>query len=86
MKPIEEFAIGLQREIEKEEGIKFRVVENQVLKYHNKKWKWWDCIFRCKEVKNYMILYSQKEYIDSKGKVQDSLKNELRDGTFENIP
>jgi type III restriction enzyme len=82
----EEFAIGLQREIEKEEGIKFGVITkhefaNVTIKNENGEVAYLGADMS-EKLYNYL---HQKEYIDSKGKVQDNLKNELRDGSF-NVP
>ncbi|MFW3341839.1 type III restriction-modification system endonuclease [Aliarcobacter butzleri] len=79
----EEFAIGLQREIEKEEGIKFGVIEKHEFSNITIKNENGEIIYLgAKESEKLYDYLHQKEYIDSKGKVQDSLKNELRDGSF----
>ena len=80
----EDFAIGLQREIEKEEGIKFGVIEKHEFSNITIKNENGEIVYLgAKESEKLYDYLHQKEYIDSKGKVQDSLKNELRDGTFE---
>jgi type III restriction enzyme len=79
----EEFAIGLQREIEKEEGIKFGVIEKHEFSNITRKNENGEIVYLgAKESEKLYDYLHQKEYIDSKGKVQDSLKNELRDGSF----
>ena len=79
----EEFAIGLQREIEKEEGIKFGVIEKHEFSNITIKNENGEIVYLgAKESEKLYDYLHQKEYIDSKGKVQDSLKNELRDGSF----
>lgn len=79
----EDFAIGLQREIEKEEGIKFGVIEKHEFSNITIKNKNGEIVYLgAKESEKLYDYLHQKEYIDSKGKVQNSLKNELRDGSF----
>ena len=79
----EDFAIGLQREIEKEEGIKFGVIEKHEFSNITRKNENGEIVYLgAKESEKLYDYLHQKEYIDSKGKVQDSLKNELRDGSF----
>jgi type III restriction enzyme len=79
----EDFAIGLQREIEKEEGIKFGVIEKHEFSNITIKNENGEIVYLgAKESEKLYDYLHQKEYIDSKGKVQDSLKNELRDGSF----
>lgn len=80
----EEFAIGLQREMEKEEGIKFGIIEKHEFSNITIKNVNGEIVYLgAKESEKLYDYLHQKKYIDSKGKVQDSLKNELRDGTFE---
>lgn len=79
----EDFAIGLQREIEKEEGIKFGVIEKHEFSNITVKNENGEIVYLgAKESEKLYDYLHQKEYIDSKGKVQDTLKNELRDGSF----
>ncbi len=76
----EKFAEELQKEIEQEEGIKFGVVEEHLFanivtiedKYLG--------IDTSKKLWNYL---KTTGYIDTKGKVQDSLKTALKNGKFE---
>jgi type III restriction enzyme len=79
----EDFAIGLQREIEKEEGIKFGVIEKHEFSNITIKNENGEIVYLgAKESEKLYDYLHQKEYIDSKGKVQDSLRNQLRDGTL----
>jgi type III restriction enzyme len=82
----EDFAIGLQREIEKEEGIKFGVIEKHEFSNITIKNENGEIVYLgAKESEKLYDYLHQKEYIDSKGKVQDSLRNQLRDGTLNSI-
>ncbi len=80
----ESFAKGLQEEIEKEEGIKFGVIEehffaNITQMDENSKITY---IGAEKSEDIWSYLHTQK-YIDKKGKIQDSLKLDLKDEKFE---
>jgi type III restriction enzyme len=80
----EDFAIGLQKEIEKEEGIKFGVVEihefaNITIKNEQGEIAYLGAA-KSEQLHSYLI---DKAYIDTKGKVQDILRSELNNGTFE---
>lgn len=79
----EDFAKGLQEEIEKEEGIKFGVitpyefaniaVRNELgdLEY-----------FGADKSENIYNFLLDNEYIDKKGKIQDKLKKEIKENSF----
>ncbi|WP_164469456.1 type III restriction-modification system endonuclease [Aliarcobacter cryaerophilus] len=79
----EDFAKGLQEEIEKEEGIKFGVitpyefaniaVRNELgdLEYFGAD--------KSENIYNFLI---DNEYIDKKGKIQDKLKKEIKENSF----
>ncbi|MDA3821644.1 MAG: hypothetical protein PF450_03385, partial [Bacteroidales bacterium] len=80
----EKFAEALQKEIEQEEGIKFGVVEehlfaNIVIPIDDYTHEYLG-VDASKELWNYL---KDEGHIDSRGKVQDSLKNALRTGTLE---
>ncbi|NPD72001.1 type III restriction-modification system endonuclease [Oceanispirochaeta sp. M1] len=80
----EEFAEALQKEIEQEEGIKFGVVEEHLfanivipIDDHTHEYLGVDA---SRELWNYL---KDEGHIDSRGKVQDSLKNALKTGTLQ---
>ncbi len=79
----EDFAIGLQKEIEKEEGIKFGVVEIHEFANITIKNEQGEIVYlgtdKSEQLHSYLI---DKAYIDTKGKVQDILRSELNNGTF----
>ena len=80
----EEFAKSLQEEIEKEEGIRFGVIEehffaNIPIQNDDGKIKYFGA-------KNSEIIYEflkAKNYIDKRGKIQDSLKLDIKNDKFE---
>ena len=80
----ESFAKGLQEEIEKDEGIKFGVIEehffaNITLKDENGEITY----LGAQKSEDLWGFLHQKGYIDTKGKIQDTLRRELKDETFE---
>ncbi|NLY03674.1 MAG: DEAD/DEAH box helicase family protein, partial [Campylobacter sp.] len=80
----EEFAIGLQKEIEKEDGIKFGVIEKH--EFANITIKNDKDEVEFLGAKQSEILYGyllENEFIDSNGKINDSLRAKLRDKNFE---
>ncbi|QKE28266.1 type III restriction/modification system, restriction subunit [Arcobacter acticola] len=80
----EQFAEGLQKEIEKEEGIKFGVIQEHIfsnITYKNEKG---EIVYLGADSSEKLTEYlKEKEYIDSRGKVQDSLRMDLNNNTFE---
>jgi len=80
----EDFARGLQEEIENEEGIKFGVVEEYffanipMLNEHGD-----NIYFGAENSENIYKYLLEKEYIDEKGKIQDSLRKDIRNDKFE---
>jgi type III restriction enzyme len=80
----QDFARGLQEEIEKEDGIKFGVIEEHFfanISFQNDEGKY-DYFGATNSEAVYAYLKEEK-YIDSKGKIQDSLKLDMRDGKFQ---
>ncbi len=80
----EAFARGLQEEIEKEDGIKFGIIEEHFfanISYQNIEGKY-DYFGATNSEAVYAYLKEEK-YIDSKGKIQDSLRLDMRDGKFQ---
>lgn len=80
----EDFAKGLQEEIEKEEGIKFGVIEehyfaNITIEKENGDLEYFG-VKNSENVYNYLL---EKKYIDKKGKVQNSLKLDIKENNFE---
>jgi len=80
----ESFAKGLQEEIEKEEGIKFGVIEEHFFANITRADEHGEISYigAQKSEAIWEYLHSQK-YIDSKGKIQDLLKHDLKTETFE---
>lgn len=79
----EEFAKTLQEEIEQEEGIKFGVIEAHI--FANIAVKTDDGEIEYFGAQNSEALYSyllENNYIDARGKIQDTLKKDIRDETF----
>ena len=80
----EQFADQLQKEIEQEEGIKFGVIEEHVFanivipvdEYNNE-------YLGIEASKKLWDFLKNTDYIDTKGKVQDSLKTALKSGELE---
>jgi type III restriction enzyme len=80
----ESFARSLQEEIEKEEGIKFGVIEEHFFANITTKDEEGEVVYLgAKSSEELWEYLHSKKYIDSKGKIQDSLKKELKEGTFE---
>ncbi len=80
----ESFARTLQEEIEKEEGIKFGVIEEHFFANITTKDEDGEIVYiGAKSSEELWEYLHSKKYIDSKGKIQDSLKKELKDETFE---
>jgi len=80
----EDFARGLQEEIEKEEGIKFGVIEehyfaNITVEKDDGELEYFGAI-NSENLFKYLL---EKEYIDQKGKVQNSLKLDIKEDKFE---
>jgi len=79
----EQFAENLQKEIEAETGIRFGIVEEHqfaALTVTNAEGERRPLGFEQSKVLWEHL--KEQNYIDNKGKVQDSLKNALKDGTF----
>lgn len=80
----EEFAKGLQSEIEEESGVKFGVIEKHT--YANISTKQKDGTFQYLGMEASEKIYSffeEKNYIDNNGKVTDKLKIALKNNIFE---
>lgn len=80
----EDFAKSLQAEIEKEEGIKFGVIEehffaNIPIRNANGEREY----FGANNSEAMFEYLKKNNYIDSKGKVQDSLKSDIKNNKFE---
>ncbi|MGI6724138.1 MAG: type III restriction-modification system endonuclease [Arcobacteraceae bacterium] len=80
----EEFAIGLQQEIEKEDGIKFGVIQkhefaNVTIKNTNGEINYLGTK-KSEELFEYLV---ENDFIDHKGKVSNELRIKLADGSFE---
>ena len=80
----EEFAIGLQKEIEKEEGIKFGVIEKHEFANITIQDEKGNISYlganKSEDIQNYLL---ENNYIDKRGKVQDSLKLDIHENKFE---
>lgn len=80
----EEFAIGLQKEIEKEDGIKFGLIEkHEFANITIKNDKGGIEYLGAKQSEVLFDYLLENEFLDSKGKVNDSLRAKLRDNSFE---
>ncbi|MBA1419433.1 MAG: DEAD/DEAH box helicase family protein, partial [Epsilonproteobacteria bacterium] len=80
----EEFAKSLQAEIEKEEGIKFGVIEEHFFANISIKNDEGDVEYFGADNSEAMFAYlKENDYIDSKGKIQDSLKLDIKNDKFE---
>ena len=80
----EDFAKSLQEEIEKEEGIKFGVIEEHY--FSNLTTKNEDGEIEYFGAENSETMYNylkEKKYINSQGKIQDSLKLDIKNEKFE---
>ena len=80
----EDFAASLQKEIEQEEGIKFGVIEehffaNIPIQNENGETEY----FGAQNSENIYSYLAQKKYIDKKGKIQNSLRLDIKDNKFE---
>jgi len=80
----EDFAKGLQKEIEKEEGIKFGVIEkhefaNITIQDEDGNISYLGAN-KSEDIHNYLL---DMKYIDKRGKVQDSLKLDIHENKFE---
>lgn len=83
----EAFVEGLQKEIEKEEGIKFGIVEqhtfaNLVIQGADGKDEYLGAA-KSEELHKHLLA---SQYIDQRGKIQDKLKKDLKEGTVELPP
>ncbi|MAZ25809.1 MAG: type III restriction endonuclease subunit R [Cytophagaceae bacterium] len=79
----EQFAEDLQKEIEKEEGIKFGVVEKHLFANIVVPVDEQNCEYLGTEASTQLWKHLHKEgYIDSKGKIQDGLKISLKNGSL----
>ena len=80
----EDFAIGLQKEIEKEEGIKFGVIAKHEFANITMQDENGEVIYfgaqKSETLYNHLL---ENKYIDTKGKVQDKLKADINNGSFE---
>ncbi|MDL2246997.1 DEAD/DEAH box helicase family protein [Methanobrevibacter sp. OttesenSCG-928-K11] len=80
----ENFAKSLQTEMEKEEGIKFGLIENDIFGYITKKNNKGEYEPIGKQGSMTIFnFFKEKKYIDGKGKVQESLKLAIEEGTVE---
>jgi type III restriction enzyme len=80
----EDFAKGLQAEIEKEDGIKFGVIEEHYfanISFKNEEGEF-EYVGAANSESIFDYLKTQK-YIDTKGKVQDTLRLAIRDNKFQ---
>ena len=82
----EDFAKGLQEEIEKEEGIKFGVIApyefaNITLRNESGDIEYFGAV-KSENIYNFLL---DNEYIDKKGKIEDKLKREIKENIF-NVP
>jgi len=79
-----DFARGLQEEIEKEDGITFGVIQEHYfanISFKNDKGEYQYLGATSSEaIYNYL---KEEKYIDSRGKIQDSLKLDMRDNKFQ---
>jgi len=80
----EDFAKALQKEIEQEEGIKFGVIEehffaNIPIQNENGEVEY----FGAENSENIYSYLAEKNYIDKKGKIQNSLRLDIKDNKFE---
>jgi type III restriction enzyme len=79
-----DFARGLQEEIEKEDGITFGVIQEHYfanISFKNDRGEYQYLGATSSEaIYNYL---KEEKYIDSKGKIQDSLKLDMRDNKFQ---
>ncbi len=83
----ESFARALQSEIEKEEGIKFGVIEAHFFANLQVKQADGTTAYLGQEASEKLVtFYALKGYIDEKGKVTDSLKTALKNDTLEIPP
>lgn len=80
----EEFAKALQKEIESDEGIKFGVIEEHF--FANIVMEQEDGTSSYLGAENSEAIYehlSNNKYIDSRGKIQDNLRRDIKDNIFE---
>lgn len=82
----EDFAKGLQEEIEKEEGIKFGVIApyefaNITLRNESGDIEYFGAV-KSENIYNFLL---DNEYIDKKGKIEDKLKRDIKENIF-NVP
>jgi len=80
----EKFAEALQKEIEEEEGIKFGVIEEHYfanIATVNEKGE--AEYFGAKKSEKLYAYLQEKEYINNSGKIQDSLRTDLKNDNFE---
>ena len=80
----EDFARALQKEIEDEEGIKFGIIEEHLfanIAVENENGE-----IECFGSTNSKVVYEylkEKKYIDTRGKIQDTLKTAIKENRFE---
>lgn len=80
----EEFAEGLQREIEQEEGIRFGVIEAHTFANIPVEQEDGSVAYLGQEASEELFAFFQeKEYVDARGKVTDQLKLDLKQERFE---
>ncbi|SHK00710.1 type III restriction-modification system endonuclease [Desulforamulus aeronauticus] len=80
----ESFAKGLQEEIEREEGIKFGVIETHFFANLSLRQPEGDFIYLGREASEQLYkFFVAREYIDVRGKVQDKLKTALKNNALE---
>jgi type III restriction enzyme len=80
----EKFAKTLQSEIEKEEGIKFGVIEGHTFANIPVKQSDGSTVYFGQDASEKLhVFFKAKEYIDAQGKVQDELKTALKNNTLE---
>ncbi|MCG7983366.1 MAG: DEAD/DEAH box helicase family protein [Candidatus Thiodiazotropha lotti] len=80
----EKFAENLQKEIEQDTGIRFGIVEpHQFATIQTTNEKGEVCPLGVQQSERIWQFLKDQEFVDTKGKVQDSLRSALKDGTFE---
>ena len=80
----EDFAVSLQKEIELEEGIKFGVIEEHFFANIPIKNEEGEIEYFGAESSEAVYSYlEEKKYIDKKGKIQNSLRLDIKDNKFE---
>ena len=79
-----EFADKLQKEIEEETGVKFGVLDIDMfvnISYQDETGQ--EQVISATDSKEILDHFREKNYIDTKGKIKDTLKNDLKNGTID---